>query len=349
MRSDRPWEGAPIAPTLSRLGCRPSRSKDKWSCPLCGSGDNLHDYGDRVHCFGGCGSFDAPALVRAALGLSFPGALEWLGYTETNFVPRTTPAAALSDEVAEDWDAGASVDDLAIGLGVGAGPATETVLDWAYNRGIDAETIESLETIAPALGTGTIEGWRDIYFRLGRDRMLASGLAGLSKKDRFYALPWWDQPWAVFFYDGGRFARFRRLHDDEGPKMLSPKGMGSPMDPYLWGQAVYTEFSNGWGAQPLWVVEGEIDALSLWQVGKVAIASPGASVWPWGRMLAREAMRRPVYVVGDGDKAGREFVNLVHASAPGAITRAALWPEGRDANDLLLSGTLEAETDMICS
>lgn len=302
-----------------------------------------------MHCFGGCGSFDAPALVQAAMGLSFPGALEWLGYAKGDSEPKPMPAPKPDDETAKGWDAGASVDDLAIGLSVGAGAPSDRVLNWIENRGIGRDTIESLETVAPAIGFGSLEGWRDIYARLGQDRMLASGLAGLSKSGRFYPLPWWDQPWAIFYYDGGRFARFRRLHECDGPKMLSPKGMGSPQSPYLWGQAVFGQFSSDWGQQPLWIVEGEVDALSLWQIGKVAVASPGASVWPWGRELAREATRRPIYVVGDGDKAGRQFVNTVHASAPGAITRAAIWPSGMDANDLLLNGCLEAETEMICS
>lgn len=86
------------------------------------------------------------------------------------------------------------------------------------------------------------------------------------------------------------------------------------------------------------VTEGELDAIILNQCGLPAVAIPGANNWKWhyGRMLA--GFNR-VYIWGDPDAAGSEFVttvtNAVRASA-------AVKLEHGDVNETYLTGGLAA-------
>ena len=86
------------------------------------------------------------------------------------------------------------------------------------------------------------------------------------------------------------------------------------------------------------VTEGELDAIILNQCGLPAVAIPGANNWKWhyGRMLA--GFNR-VYIWGDPDAAGSEFVttvtNAVRASA-------AVKLEHGDVSETYLTGGLAA-------
>jgi 5S rRNA maturation endonuclease (ribonuclease M5) len=120
------------------------------------------------------------------------------------------------------------------------------------------------------------------------------------------------------------------IHGDIAPTM--------PRSPYLATDAVPTARAQG---EPLYVVEGEIDALSLWRAGRYAVGAPGTSSWrdewceEWGELSH-------VIVIGDGDESGDEFTSDVAESIGRAC--GARWQSrhvtrkifnGDDVNDLL--------------
>jgi DNA primase len=82
------------------------------------------------------------------------------------------------------------------------------------------------------------------------------------------------------------------------------------------------------------VTEGELDAITLGQLGYHAVAVTGATNWKahYARVLAGFDLVR---VWGDGDTAGREFARIV-TGAVGGQARAVKMPDGLDVNELYL-------------
>jgi DNA primase len=81
------------------------------------------------------------------------------------------------------------------------------------------------------------------------------------------------------------------------------------------------------------VTEGELDALISTEAGMPAVGVPGVNNWkPFYYRLFDDYER--VIVVGDGDKAGREFVATLARNLPNAIRRP--MPEGYDVNSYVL-------------
>lgn len=87
------------------------------------------------------------------------------------------------------------------------------------------------------------------------------------------------------------------------------------------------------------VTEGEFDALILTKVGLHAVAIPGANSWK-GRHRRMLAGFRRVYVWGDGDDAGAEFINRVCRALRSA--RGVTVPRGKDVTDIYLAGGADA-------
>ena len=87
------------------------------------------------------------------------------------------------------------------------------------------------------------------------------------------------------------------------------------------------------------VTEGELDAIILNQCGFPAVAIPGANNWKWhyGRLLA--GFNR-VYIWGDPDAAGAEFVTTVSNAVRN--NSAAVKLDGGDVNETYLRGGLAA-------
>ena len=81
------------------------------------------------------------------------------------------------------------------------------------------------------------------------------------------------------------------------------------------------------------ISEGELDAIAVTEAGVPAVGVPGSSSW-------KPHFREPfvgyqtVYVLGDGDDAGRKFVSKVCKELSNA--KPVLLPEGEDANSLIL-------------
>lgn len=100
---------------------------------------------------------------------------------------------------------------------------------------------------------------------------------------------------------------------------------------------------------PLWIVEGEPDALSAYELGLWAVGVPGVN--NWRQEYAERFTGRSVRVCMDCDRAGREaayriFADLVpYASDLRVID---LWPEredGYDLTDFLLAARAKDELD----
>jgi hypothetical protein len=83
---------------------------------------------------------------------------------------------------------------------------------------------------------------------------------------------------------------------------------------------------------PIFVCEGELDAIIATQCGLPAIAFPGANSWK--RVYSRMLRFREVYVLADGDAAGRKFAESIARDVQG--TKIAEMPPGEDVNSVFL-------------
>lgn len=79
------------------------------------------------------------------------------------------------------------------------------------------------------------------------------------------------------------------------------------------------------------IAEGELDAISLCCSGIPAVAVPGAKSWKahYPRLFTGYSR---VYVIGDGDRAGRELNECVSKALPNAIV--VTMAQGCDVNDV---------------
>lgn len=183
--------------------------------------------------------------------------------------------------------------------------------------------------------------------------------AGLMKPDGDAMMPfwWWEGAFVIFPYQDadGEVAslRFRRCFDHGGPKALGLRRAAGDLHrpPLPFGAPVQVDLQASVGAHaercPLYVVEGELDALAMWQSGRRAIAAPSASRWPPEWCAGWEALRA-VVVLADGDDGGRGLVRRVARSAARWLDRE--WVErhllartlgnGRDPCDVLEAGEL---------
>ena len=118
--------------------------------------------------------------------------------------------------------------------------------------------------------------------------------------------------------------RFRSLAGD-GPKYLSRVGAKARMFNTTALQKV---------SRNILICEGEIDTVVAdGVVGVPAVGVPGASNWHKHYPLLFEGYQR-VFVMSDGDNAGRDFGKKVVGSLDNAVS--VTMPDGMDVNDVLL-------------
>lgn len=375
-----------IADLLPDVGAVEARELDKWSCPVCGSSDGLQLYKreNRAFCYAGCGykPVDAIDLARAALGLGFVEALEWcarragidydaerdafLGRDpRASWAPRPAlslpvvpvrPAldvAALEELKAQGrralaWIA-SHVDEL--------GDAAARWLE--QERGLEPE-------MCVHLGLRSTSGarWSELVSEavelFGEE---AVRLAGVLRADGAVyprALP----HFIPFIYHDAAGApesmRIRRLtKPGDKPKclaLLNPphlddaRGFWAPARPFL--EATALEVAQRVGC-PLYVCEGELDALAVWQAGRPALAVPGAGAWRAGWCASWASLARVIILAHqDGARATGEGLAYTIADrargelgdeATRRILRGEIIPAGagfKDANDLLRAGRL---------
>lgn len=81
------------------------------------------------------------------------------------------------------------------------------------------------------------------------------------------------------------------------------------------------------------VTEGELDSLVSTAAGVPAVGVPGAHAWKpfWYRLFDDF---ETVLLLGDGDKAGRDFVNALRPHLDGAVPR--LMPNGHDVSSFVV-------------
>jgi DNA primase len=114
-------------------------------------------------------------------------------------------------------------------------------------------------------------------------------------------------------------------HPDECPKYLGSDGVRT---------RIYNARALTASADYIFITEGELDAATLTVCGWPAIGIPGAQAWKahYPRLVAGFSQ---VVVVGDGDKAGRDFARKVSESLPDA--RMIVMLDGLDVNSVFTS------------
>lgn len=171
--------------------------------------------------------------------------------------------------------------------------------------------------------------WRHPY--LERDRGLGEEIqrrfkVGYCRKSRAVTFPWFDRR--------GRLVniKFRSVYD----KRFWYHPEGQPIRNHLYGiHAVHAV-----GAEEVWVVESEIDALTLWQAGKAAVALGGARFTEEQRRLLLQTPVKIVIVATDNDKAGQQIARGICDSLGGYLEIKKMhWLDSqcKDINELLLT------------
>lgn len=245
-------------------------------------------------------------------------------------------------------------------------------LDAVGIRFLDERQIPAAFARAHGLKSCSYEAWavrvEGAIKRFGEKACDRAGV--LSEKKR--AHPYLEHMLLLPSYHEGRLMglRFRRLSHDVtygGVKYLSLKGSDNQVEmPFL---ATHDGLPVGTGPHRgvLYVVEGELDTLSIRSVGRAAIGAPGALTWrpEW---VEGWATIPHVVILKDADPEGitaaEKFVGRIHGAASRAHGEA--WCEqhlhvfatpsiegAKDANDLLmiseatLVSTLEAFEEML--
>lgn len=136
--------------------------------------------------------------------------------------------------------------------------------------------------------------------------------------------------------------RFRCLephdHSDKEvscPKYIQPKGEPTHLFNVL---ALHTADTA------IGVCEGEVDAITATLAGLPSVGIPGATNWkPFWHRLFQDFER--VIVLGDGDKAGREFASKLSHILPGG--EAKVMPDEMDVNEFVCDRGKEAFLDYL--
>jgi DNA primase len=123
--------------------------------------------------------------------------------------------------------------------------------------------------------------------------------------------------------------RYRSL-TDSGPKYLSRPNATARL---------FSVRSLLAPTDTMYITEGEIDAITLNQIGLPAVGIPGANQYQkhWSLLFADFDT---VKVICDGDQAGRDFGKRLAQEIEGATV--IHLPEGRDANDIYVNDGEEA-------
>ena len=116
--------------------------------------------------------------------------------------------------------------------------------------------------------------------------------------------------------------RYRAVGNTEGPKYLSRSGSKARL---------FSVTSLLKPSKSIVLTEGEIDCITLNQIGVPAVGFPGANAWQshWRLMFSDYD---EIVVVCDGDQAGRDFGKRLAEKLDGVIVTHL--PDGTDINDL---------------
>ena len=118
--------------------------------------------------------------------------------------------------------------------------------------------------------------------------------------------------------------RFRALDSDEGAKYLTRPGASS----HMYNVPAFQE-----DVDVIAICEGEFDTMIASQCGVTAVGIAGANNWKdWYQRAFRDY--RKVFVLTDGDSAGRELGNRIAKQIDVAVI--APMPDGMDVNEFVL-------------
>lgn len=120
--------------------------------------------------------------------------------------------------------------------------------------------------------------------------------------------------------------RYRAIRPGDEPKYKSRPGTTTR----LFGVTALTQDTD-----TIVLCEGEIDTITMNQIGVAAVGVPGANAWKdhW-RLLFSDYDN--IIVVCDGDQAGRDFGKRMAEKIDGVIV--VHLPDGTDVNDLYVNG-----------
>ena len=128
--------------------------------------------------------------------------------------------------------------------------------------------------------------------------------------------------------------RRRWIGDNSKPKYLSPKHA----DPHL-----YNPLGLGPNAEVVWITEGEIDALSLIEIGRPAVGTQGTSSYDgrWSQLFEHAE----VVLAFDADEAGDTFRRKVSQFYDQRQLHQFVCPEDMDLNSMLQEDILLEEVE----
>ncbi|WP_336098578.1 DNA primase [Roseovarius sp. CH_XMU1461] len=298
------------------------------------------------YCFGCHAKGDAIGFVRETENVEFMEAVRILAQEAGMTLPERDPQAqAKADRItllAEVMEQ--AVRYFRMQLHGGAGAAAR---EYLARRGLSAETQERFEIgFVP-------EGWQGLWDTLSgqgveAQMILDCGLARESSKGK--------QPYDVFrnrimfpIRDArGRCIAFggRAMDPNDNAKYLnSPETVLFDKSRNLFNLGPAREAAGK--GQPLVVAEGYMDVIALAQAGHEAAVAPlGTAVTETQLAMLWRVADEPVIAL-DGDRAGVQAAyRVIDLALPlleaGKSLRFALMPEGKDPDDLIREGGIEA-------
>ncbi|MFN8257715.1 MAG: DUF3987 domain-containing protein [Bacteroidales bacterium] len=173
---------------------------------------------------------------------------------------------------------------------------------------------------------------------------------GLTKHQHFYqSNAYKNYPASVVFvnHNNTGFERRNIATDEELKEKDLPKTQYS-------GVKENTLFVSGYNPSndTVFICEGPNNALSFVEIGYSAIATFGASNLPSANLLNSYIKNKTVILAGDGDEAGDKFNTqlafvIFENQIPVTNLKAIVFPDSKDANDLLIENGLSDLSSMI--
>ena len=158
---------------------------------------------------------------------------------------------------------------------------------------------------------------------------------GYCKRSRSVTFPWFD-------YRGDLVnIKFRSVTD----KIFWYYRGGQPVKNHIYG----LNFVHKTKKSRVFIVESEIDAITLWQTGHAAVALGGANMTQRQRDLLLQAPIEELVIATDNDRAGRKIADSIVKQLSGYLTlKTITLPEQvKDVNELSRERLIEI-TSTLC-
>lgn len=297
---------------------RASNAEYYGPCPWCQGTDRFRVFTDHFFCRPGpghCGrKGDVIEFVAQQNNTDFKGACELLSGGTT---PETTeplkPVINLASYRQNEWDAARNTEKLLQAheqLLNSAARGAVQCRDYLTSRGIATETIKAFKL-----------GYRGV------------NLPSSNQKELAIAIPWFDQGGALVAIKY-RFTESYTYTDIENKEQTHNKTSRGNFKGHLFGWQAVTGLHD-----TLVVIEGEINALSLWQTGRFDVLSVG------GQSMF---LHLPEELIETAKKYKKVLVwadELPFAEAAAGQLGAIAMNSEKDANKLLIDGELDTVLD----